>query len=97
MKPGSLERLNRINPKTAGMWAKGWLVADDQPVARVLLELNRYLRQPVRFDAQELAAIRVSGSFPLADPDRALGGILQSTGLRMSSTTDDAPRVSRAK
>ncbi|MFT3968111.1 MAG: FecR domain-containing protein [Sphingobium sp.] len=97
MSNGRLARLGRVDPETAAIWAEGWLAADDLPVARVLLELNRYRRQPVRFDARELAGVRVSGSFPLADTDRALDGIVRSTGLRLSSGDDGAPVVSRTK
>jgi transmembrane sensor len=84
MGQGRLARLGHVDPEAAAIWAEGWLAADDQPVARVLLELNRYRTQPLRFDEGELAGVRVSGSFPLADTDRALQGILQSTGLRLS-------------
>lgn len=93
MAHGRLEHLGRVDPEAAGMWATGWLVADDQSVADVLLELNRYRERPVRFDPAELADVRVSGSFPLTDPDRALDGILRSTGLRLSRSGGDDPRV----
>lgn len=88
MTQGKLARLRRIDPETVAIWSEGWLAADDQPVARVLHELNRYRTQRLRFDDGELAGIRVSGSFPLADTDRALQGILQSTGLRLSRGGD---------
>ncbi|CCW17325.1 FecR protein [Sphingobium indicum BiD32] len=97
LEQGRLSRLGRIDPGTAAIWAEGWLAVDDQPVAGVLLELNRYRRQPVRFDADELAGVRVSGSFPLADSDRALDGIVRLTGLRLSRAQDGFPVVSRAK
>ncbi|MBT2245877.1 FecR domain-containing protein [Sphingobium sp. BHU LFT2] len=88
MGQGKLARLGRVDPETAAIWAEGWLAADDQPVAGVLRELNRYRTQPLRFDEGELAGVRVSGSFPLANTDRALHGILRSTGLRVSRTAD---------
>lgn len=84
----NLEHLARVDPETAAIWAEGWLAADDRPVADILRELNRYRYQAVRFDPAALAGIRVSGSFPLRDPDRALRGILQSTGLRLSRSGD---------
>jgi transmembrane sensor len=90
-------RLGRIDPDVAAMWSEGWLGADDQPVATVLIELNRYRRIPVRFDAGDLADIRVSGSFPLSDPERALQGILQSAGLAASQAGDGTVEVRRAK
>jgi transmembrane sensor len=90
-------RLDRVDPETAGLWAEGWLVADDQSVADVLHELNRYREKPVRFTPSDLAGARVSGSFPLSDPDRALDGIVHSTGLRLSHADDGSPVVSSAK
>jgi transmembrane sensor len=92
-----LERLGRVDPAAAGMWAEGWLAADDQPVVDVLTELNRYRQQPVRFETADLVGIRVSGSFPLADPNRALEGIVRSTGLTMSRSGDGSMLVRRAK
>ncbi|WP_313443485.1 hypothetical protein [Novosphingobium sp.] len=88
MGQGKLAHLGRIDPDAAAIWTEGWLAADDQPVAHVLLELNRYRKKPLRFDEGELAGVRVSGSFPLADTDRALQGILQSTGLRLTRVSD---------
>lgn len=48
MERGTLTFMERVNPTMAVAWAEGWLTADDQPVAQVLAELNRYRRQPVR-------------------------------------------------
>lgn len=96
MDHGRLTHLAHIEPETAASWAEGWLAADDVPVAQVLGDLNRYRRQPVRFDENALAGIRVSGSFPLNDTDRALDGIAQSTGLHVSRGGDGVLRISRA-
>nr|WP_183628974.1 FecR domain-containing protein [Novosphingobium sediminicola] len=94
---GKLVHLAPIDPEAAAGWAQGWLAADDQPVVGLLRELNRYRAQPVSFDAAALSGIRVSGSYPLADPDRALDGIVRSSGLRLSRAPDGSPVVSRAK
>lgn len=97
MAGGVLEHLEEVDPEIAASWAEGWLAVDDQPAANVLLELNRYRSQPVRFDADELIGVRVSGSFPLDDPDRAIEGIVRSTGLRLSHAPDGALAIARAK
>ena len=94
---GRVVRLGRIDPETAGAWAEGWLAADDQPVADVLEDLNRYRAQPIRFIDADLAGVRVSGSFPLSDTNRALDGIVQSTGLGLSRAQDGSPVVGRTK
>lgn len=94
---GRLARLSRVDPEMAAAWSEGWLAADDEPVAQVLEELNRYRTRPVRFSRGVLDEYRVSGSFPLADPDRALDGIVRSTGLTLSHENDGTPVVGRGK
>ncbi len=97
MAQGRVERLGQTDPETAGLWAEGWLAADDQPVVQVLNELNRYRQRPVRFDPGELEEVTVSGSFPLADTDRALDGIARSTGLHLSRTRDGVLAIGQVK
>ncbi|KQS02438.1 iron dicitrate transport regulator FecR [Sphingomonas sp. Leaf357] len=97
MRQDRLVHLRRVDPEATAVWADGWLAADDQPVVRVLLELNRYRKAPLHFDRQELAAIRVSGSFPLTDSDRALRGLLTATGLRVARTGKGEVWVRRAE
>ncbi len=82
LRGGKVVRLGHVEPEAAGLWAEGWLAVDDRPVSEVLVELNRYRDVPVAFDRVSMSGVRVSGSFPLTDPDRALDGILRSTGLR---------------
>lgn len=83
-------RLPDVDPATAGSWAQGWLTVDDQPVAEVLAELNRYRRSAIAFDAAGLQGRRVSGSFPLADTDRAASAIARVARLRLSRSADGA-------
>ncbi|PNU03274.1 iron dicitrate transport regulator FecR [Novosphingobium guangzhouense] len=97
MANGRLTRLGRVDPDVAAAWSEGWLAADDEPVTQVLDELNRYRARPVSFDRSALADYRVSGSFPLSDTDRALEGIVRSTGLALSSADDGALVVGRTK
>lgn len=97
MAGGRLTRLARVDPVSAGTWAEGWLAVDDQLVADVLDELNRYLREPVRFDRADLGGVRVSGSFPLREPDRALEAIVASTRLRTARAPDGARVVRRTE
>lgn len=95
MSGGTVQRLERVDPTTAALWTEGWLAADNRPVAEILLELNRYRAQPARFDTADLDGVRVSGSFPLADADRALLAIADATGLRMERSPDGDVRVLR--
>ncbi|WP_254459087.1 FecR domain-containing protein [Xanthomonas sacchari] len=68
--------LRAIAPGTAA-WTRGMLVADAWPLADLLRELGRYRRGVLRCDPA-LAGLRVSGAFPLDDPERSLA-LLEAT------------------
>lgn len=53
-------------------WSDGMISVDNQPLADVLTELERYRHGNIHFDAAELADLRVSGVFPVSDSDRTL-------------------------
>lgn len=91
---GRVERLAAaIDPQAAAGWTGGWLEADDRLVAELLDELNRYRAQPATFDAAAMAKVRVTGAYPLADTDRALRSLAQSTGLRLTQQADGTVRL----
>ncbi|MBY8821589.1 FecR family protein [Sphingomonas colocasiae] len=81
-------RLGAVDADQASAWTRGWLEADDRPLADVLTELNRYRARPIRFDARALAHIRVTGSYPLADAPRALSAIAGTAGIAVSQGPD---------
>lgn len=53
-------------------WVNGTLAVDNQSLADVLLELERYRHGRIHFKEDDIAHLRVSGVFPLNDTDRAL-------------------------
>lgn len=73
----------RVEPGQAGLWATGWLEADDREVSDLIAELNRYRKAPIHFRESDLRGLRVSGGYPLRDTDRALDGIARSAGLEV--------------
>ncbi|WP_454727383.1 MULTISPECIES: FecR family protein [Cupriavidus] len=81
----------RLGPVTAAApnadaWATGRLVVQDARLGDVVDTLRRY--RPGHLElAPELADVRVSGTFPLADTDLALAAIAQSHGLTLSMRT----------
>lgn len=77
-------RLATVDPAEASGWTSGWLEVDDRPVAEVLDALNRYRAAPVRYDAAALSGRRVTGSYPLAAPDRSLEAIAATAGLTIA-------------
>lgn len=72
-----------VDPSAEVMWSSGWLEADDQEVGEMLTELNRYSERPIRFDAASLRGVKVTGSYPLRDIDRAIDGIGRAAELRV--------------
>lgn len=78
-----------IDTAAAAAWTDGWLVANDRLVSDMLDELNRYRAVPVRYDADRIRGIRISGSFPLTDTDRALNGMARATGLRLTRSGEN--------
>ncbi|SNT11142.1 MULTISPECIES: FecR family protein [unclassified Azospirillum] len=78
----------RVDTARATLWTQGWLEVDDQEVADVLIELNRYRDQPIGFDPSALRGLRVTGSFPLTDTDQALQGLARTARLHVDRDTD---------
>ena len=84
-----------VDPAAAAMWSTGWLEADDQEVGEVLTELNRYSARPIRFDAGSLRGVKVTGSYPLRDIDRAVEGIGRMAALHVHRSSDEEILISR--
>ncbi len=72
--------------EAASAWSDGMLVADDQPLADFLAELARH-RPGVLRCAPEVAGLRVSGSYPLADTDRVLAALTLSLPVQIHTRT----------
>ena len=80
-------------------WTKGMLIADDLPLADFIAELARYRDTPLRCDPA-VQALRISGTFPLRDTDRALAALGHTLPVRMAPIRQDDPRsgvIIRAK
>lgn len=65
----------------------GQLIVDDLPLSDVLHTLGRHRPGLLRYDATVFAGIRVSGVYPLDDPDRALEALATSLSLRVRHYT----------
>lgn len=70
----------------AGAWAAGMLVARDMRLDAFIAELARY--RPGRLAcAPQVAALRVSGVYPLADPDRVLDMLTRTHPVEVRGMT----------
>lgn len=85
------------DPAAAAMWSSGWLEADDQEVGTVLAELTRYSKRPIRFDAATLRGVKVTGSYPLRDIDRAIDGIGRTATLRVHRSANGEIVITRQR
>lgn len=61
-----------VDALAAQAWTHQRLIADDMPLVQVLAALGAHRVGMLRYDAAELAGLRVSGVLPLDDTDRAL-------------------------
>lgn len=70
----------------ADAWARGQLVADEQRLSDFLAEVGRYRTGILRVDPQ-IAGLRLSGVFPLADTDRILATLPSVLPVRVQWRT----------
>jgi len=77
--------IGEVQPARAGLadWARGMLVADDQPLAEVIAALRPYREGFIRL-SPEAARLRVLGAFPLDDADRVLDSLAQTLPIRVT-------------
>ncbi|AHE56400.1 FecR family protein [Sphingomonas sanxanigenens] len=85
---GAVRRMAPVGVEQASAWTKGWLEADDMPIAEALAELNRYRTRPARIASTTSRDIRITGSFSLTDSDASLRAIAATNGLIVTPTAD---------
>ncbi|CAI1654563.1 MULTISPECIES: FecR domain-containing protein [Serratia] len=64
-------------------WRQGMLLADNMRLDDFLMELGRY-RQGVIRCRPEVASLRLSGAFPLADPERVIAALPGALPVRVN-------------
>jgi len=69
---------------SAMAWTRGMLLADGMPLGALVAELARYRKGVTRCDPA-VAALRVSGTFPLADTDRSLAMLAATYPVTVAS------------
>ncbi|WP_348648729.1 FecR domain-containing protein [Roseateles oligotrophus] len=71
-------------------WARGMLVADDLPLADFVAELARYRTSPLLCDPA-VRALRISGTYPLTDTDKALAALARALPVRVVPARGNDP------
>ncbi|AHL77135.1 amino acid ABC transporter substrate-binding protein [Stutzerimonas stutzeri] len=74
-------------PIAADAWSRGMLVVEDLPLSELLAKLGEYRHGYLGLDPS-LESLRISGSFPLHDTDRALAALPPSLPVRIERHTD---------
>jgi transmembrane sensor len=71
-------------------WARGMLVADDMPLADFVAELARYRTSPLLCDPA-VRALRISGTYPFTDTDKALAALTRALPVRVVPVGGNGP------
>ncbi|MGH8650772.1 MAG: FecR family protein [Gammaproteobacteria bacterium] len=73
-----------INLPETSAWQRRKLFFKDRPLARVVAEIDRYRAGAILITDPELKDLRVSGIFPLDDPDGALEAVHKALDLDLT-------------
>ena len=84
---GILSAIGTVDPADAAAWMQGRLVFHRRPLDRVVAALQRQGPGRILLSGDRLAGMRVSGTFPAGDSDRALAALSASLGLDLTEVT----------
>ncbi|AWM90374.1 sugar ABC transporter substrate-binding protein [Pseudomonas sp. 31-12] len=82
---GSAEKLHAVDSEAQLAWRQGWLNYYKVTLAEVVQDLGRYYPGRIVLLNDELAARRVSGSFPSKDPQAVLSSLQGVLGFEQTS------------
>ncbi len=87
--------ITSIDIKETSAWQRGKLIVKNQPLSVVITELDRYYPGHIQLTDQQLANLRVTGVFPLNDPNAVLTMIEQTLPLKQTRITPWLTLISR--
>lgn len=74
----------QVPADSVAAWRNGWLVFNNTPLDQVLDQWNDYLSRPLRLGSHpRLRQLRLSGSFPLRQPQAFLAGLPDMLPVRV--------------
>lgn len=75
---------SRVPTDSVAAWRNGWLVFHNTPLYQVLAQWNDYLARPLLLGSHpRLQQLRLSGSFPLRQPQAFLAGLPDMLPVRI--------------
>lgn len=88
---GGMGTSSRVPTESVAAWRNGWLVFNNTPLDQVLGQWNDYLSRPLLLGSHpRLKQLRLSGSFPLRQPQAFLAGLPDMLPVRVQrSATGD--------
>lgn len=97
LKPGERATLNErggiiithINPDESVSWSRGWLIFRDEPLARVVTEVNRYATRPILLGDPAMGTLRLSGNFRVGDSASMASAVAALLPLYVAEAGDD--------
>ena len=85
--PQGLGAIVRTALESETAWRRGKLIFEDQPLGRVIADVNRYRSGTIRITDKSLLNLRVSGIFDIKNPDGVLDAITQTLPVQRIELT----------
>lgn len=89
----ALSAVDTINVGQVTAWQRGKVIFNGEPLGKVVTDMNRYLAQPLLFDAPALAQHRVSGIFNVDDPQSMLDALPAIAPVAVVPQRDGSLRI----
>jgi transmembrane sensor len=84
-----------VDAERASAWLHGQVAFDNEPLALVAAELNRYASKPIEIETPALGVLKISGVFATDDPEAFIAFLRSLKGVRVE-VTETQIRVSTA-
>ena len=90
---GGLGAVSAADIGSIAAWQRGKVIFDNEPLAHVIDEMNRYLAQPARLEAVQLREYRLSGVFRVDNPDAMIDALPAIAPVRVQRLADGQVRI----
>ena len=84
---GGKPELSHVEPSDIALWREGRLSVTDQPLGDVMALIQRQHPAWIMLPESDVAALRVTGLYDLADPDKALMALVAPFGLHVRAAS----------
>jgi transmembrane sensor len=76
-----------VDAQRTTAWLRRQIVFDDEPLERVVAELNRYAPKPIEIATPALGKLQISGTFATDDTDAFIAFLRSLKGVRVEEST----------